>query len=278
MTLHHPESLQEALDLLSERAPRVLAGGTDVYPALRDAPPPAEMMDITRVAGLRGITAHSGGWRIGGATPWRDIYKADLPPLFDGLVAAAREVGSVQIQATGTIAGNICNASPAADGVPALLAMGAEVELSNALGQRRMCLADFIQGPRKTALQRDELLTAIHIPAGMGRGAFVKLGARRYLVISIAMVGVVVEMTGDRIDHAAVAVGACSPVACRLADLEAALTGARGADVAAIVEAAAMPQITPISDVRARAEYRTDAVRPLVTRAILAAMEPADVA
>jgi len=126
MTLHRPESLDAALALL-EGGGVLLAGGTDVYPALRDGAPPAAMIDLTGVAALRGISRDGRGWRIGAATTWTDVIRADLPPSFDGLKLAAREVGSVQIQNAGTVAGNICNASPAADGVPALLTLEAAI-------------------------------------------------------------------------------------------------------------------------------------------------------
>ncbi|WP_425101806.1 FAD binding domain-containing protein [Tropicibacter sp. S64] len=277
MTLHRPETLTDALALLSAGGV-VLAGGTDVYPALRDGPPPARMIDVSGVAGLRGITRDADGWRIGAATTWTDILRAELPPLFDGLKQAAREVGSVQIQNAGTIAGNICNASPAADGVPALLTLDAEVAVAGPGGPRRLPLAVFLKGPRQTDLGPGDLVTALHIPEAAGQGAFLKLGARKYLVISIAMVAAVVEMQGGTLSRAAISVGACSPVARRLPGLEAALFGRRPQDIAALVEAAPLPGLAPITDVRATSDYRMDAVRTLITRTLLQATETAHVA
>ena len=131
----------------------------------------------------------------------------------DTLKAAGREVGGVQIQNRGTIAGNICNASPAADGVPALIALDAEVEVSGQGGIRRLAVAEFIQGNRRTALQDGELVTAIYVPRRSSRAlsSFLKLGARRYLIISIAMVAVVVDIDkSGAINHAGVAIGSCS--------------------------------------------------------------------
>ncbi|WP_323769560.1 xanthine dehydrogenase family protein subunit M [Antarctobacter sp.] len=276
MTLHRPESLDAALALLAQGGV-LLAGGTDVYPALRDGAPPAQMIDVTRVDGLRGITRNDGLWRIGGATTWTDILRADLPACFDGLKLAAREVGSVQIQNAGTVAGNICNASPAADGVPPLLTLNAEVEIAGASGVRRVPLSDFITGPRQTDLRAGEIVTALLIPDAAGRGAFQKLGARKYLVISIAMVAVVVDATGGRIDRAAVAVGACSPVARRLPALEAALVGASANDLPSICVSAPI-DLSPIDDVRASAAYRREAVRTLISRTLLQAMEASHVA
>lgn len=273
MTLHRPASLDDALSLLVNKGGVILAGGTDIYPALRDASPPAGMIDITGIAGLRGITRDGDHWRIGAATTWTDITRAALPPLFDGLKLAAREVGSVQIQNAGTVAGNLCNASPAADGVPALMAMDAEVELAGPSGFRRMALTSFIRGPREIDLAPGELMTAIRIPDAPGQGAFRKLGARRYLVISIAMVGAVIEAEAGRIMSARIAVGACAPVARRLPGLEAALEGAALADVPDIVANTALPELTPIDDVRASAAYRKDAARSLICRTIMDALE-----
>ncbi|SMC45569.1 FAD binding domain-containing protein [Primorskyibacter flagellatus] len=276
--LHRPQSLDAALALLSGEGAVILAGGTDVYPGLRDGPPPATMVDLSALPGFRGITRAHGVWRIGAATTWSDAIRADVPPLFDGLKLAAREVGSVQIQNAGTVAGNICNASPAADGVPPLLALDAEVELLGPEGVRRLALSDFIRGPRDTALKPGELITAIVIADTPGQGAFLKLGARKYLVISIAMVGAVIAVEDGYISRARIAVGACSAVACRLPELETALRGAGPRDIAEIVATAAMPSLAPISDVRATAAYRSEAVRTLVTRTVLQAMEACDVA
>ena len=268
MPLHRPESLDAALELLQGGRAVALGGGTDLYPALRDGTPPPEMVDLTRIDGLRGISRSGDGWRIGGATTWTQVVKAELPPLFDGLKAAAREVGSVQIQNAGTVAGNLCNASPAADGVPALLALDAQVELAAPSGMRRMPLSDFITGPRATKLVPGEILTALFIPEATGQGAFLKLGARRYLVISIAMVSAVVEMEGDTVKSARLAVGACSPVARRLPTLEATLAGKTIAQAEQAALDYGYPELSPIDDVRAGAGYRREAVATLVARAL----------
>ncbi|MCA1285624.1 FAD binding domain-containing protein [Salipiger bermudensis] len=268
MPLHRPESLDAALELLQGGRAVALGGGTDLYPALRDGTPPPEMVDLTRIDGLRGISRSGDGWRIGGATTWTQVVKAELPPLFDGLKAAAREVGSVQIQNAGTVAGNLCNASPAADGVPALLALDAQVELAAPSGMRRMPLSDFITGPRATKLVPGEILTALFIPEATGQGAFLKLGARRYLVISIAMVSAVVEMEGDTIESARLAVGACSPVARRLPKLEATLAGKTIVQAEQAALDYGYPELSPIDDVRAGAGYRREAVATLVARAL----------
>ena len=200
---------------------------------------------------------------------WTDVVRATLPPCFDGLKAAAREVGSIQIQNAGTIVGNICNASPAADGVPPLLTLDASVEVSSASGARKVPLTEMLLGVRKTGLVAGEMVTAIHIPdlPNHAVSGFDKLGSRKYLVISIAMVAVVLGMDADgRIDLARVAVGACSPVAQRLPALEARMIGMRPSDVA-VVETDLTP-LSPIDDVRGSGTYRLDAAAEQCTRLI----------
>lgn len=263
-------SLDDALAALGEGA-RILAGGTDFFPALGERPATFPIVDITRAAGLRGIVREEDGWRIGAATTWTDLVRAPLPAAFDGLKAAAHEVGSIQIQNTGTIAGNLCNASPAADGVPCLLALDAVVELASQAGRRRLPLADFITGVRATALGPGEMMTAILVPdqPEASVSGFSKLGARRYLVISIAMVAAVVVPDGEgRVACARVAVGACSPVARRLPALEAALVGAPVDEMAGRVVADQLAPLSPIDDVRGTAEYRSDAVLTLIRRVL----------
>jgi CO/xanthine dehydrogenase FAD-binding subunit len=264
-----PASLPEALAAMSA-APRVpLAGGTDHYPARIGASADEDLLDLTAIADLRGITEDEAGWRFGAATTWTDVVAAGLPPLFDGLKAAAREVGGVQIQNTGTLGGNLCNASPAADGTPNWLALDAAVELASAAGTRTMPVGAFVLGNRRTARRADEILTAIHVrrPEGPARSAFRKLGARRYLVISIVSVAAVATFdAAGRIAAARVAVGACSAVPVRLPALEARLVGARPDP--ALVEAGDLAPIAPIDDVRGTAAYRRDAALTLLRRAL----------
>src|SRR6186997_228000 len=145
-----PSSLDEALHALA-RPWTVLAGGTDFYPARIGRAIDDDVLDITGIAALRGISEGPAGWRLGATTTWSELIEADLPPLFDGLKQAAREVSGRQIQNAGTLAGNLCNASPAADGVPCLLALDAEVEIAGPAG-RRLPLRQFITGVRRTAL------------------------------------------------------------------------------------------------------------------------------
>ncbi len=269
-----PGNLNDALHALASGSFQVLAGGTDVYPSHSHTAPKASVLDITGVSDLAGIALQDNTWRIGATTTWSTLARAELPPQMHGLQAAAREVGGVQIQNTGTVAGNICNASPAADGVPALLALDAELELASLQGTRRMSLQQFLLGSRKTARRPDELVTAILIPQRSGaRASFLKLGHRRYLVISIVMVSAVIELDQGVIHHAAVAVGACSAVARRLHALEQKLIGHPAHSAASeLVSDADVAELSPIDDVRGTAEYRSEVALTLVRRAIAEAM------
>ena len=185
-----PRTLEEAVHTLAESRGTILSGGTDFFPSLGDRAVTTPIVDISAVTELKGIHSANDTIRIGGRTTWNEILEAPLPRGFDGLKAAAREVGSVQIQNVATVAGNLCNASPAADGIPALLALDAEVTLASVAGMRRMPLANFVLGNRRTMKRSDEILSAVTVPRRLenSASAFLKLGARRYLVISIAMV------------------------------------------------------------------------------------------
>lgn len=267
-------NLDEALGVLAGSDAAVIAGGTDWFPALGERPFAGTLLDISRIAGLRGIARDGAGWRIGGATTWTDVIATDLPPAFDGLKQAAREVGSVQIQNAGTVAGNLCNASPAADGVPPLLTLAAEVELSSRAGVRRLALDAFLQGVRKTQRRPDELLTALFVPAppDKAQGAFLKLGARKYLVISICMVAVVIAVEDGHLSDVRISVGAASPVAQRMTALETALKGAPVTEAASRVTSDLLPGLSPISDIRATAEYREGATVEMVRRTLAQAI------
>ena len=273
---HRPSTIDDAVGWLGAaraagRAPVIAAGCTDLFPATERKTLPGDILDLTGIDGLRGISFDGGHWRFGATTTWTEVLRADLPPAFDGLKAAAREVGSVQIQNAATVAGNLCNASPAADGTPCWLTLGAEVELRSASGIRHVPVERFVTGPRRTLLAEGEIVTALRVPvaAGAGQGAFRKLGARRYLVISIAMVAARIECGDGLIMSARIAVGACSPVPVRQTSLEAALTGCPVRDAASRLDPGLVtPWLTPLSDVRADAAYRLEAATELVARTV----------
>ena len=266
-----PCSLDEALEALRAGGLTVVAGGTDHYPARVGRPLSEDVLDITAIEGLRTIDDRADHWRIPALCTWTDVIRADLPPCFDGLKLAAREVGGVQIQNAGTVCGNLCNASPAADGVPPLLSLDSSVELASHADREVVPLQSFILGNRQTALRPDQLLTAVLVAKPTeprAYGHFLKLGARTYLVISIAMVAAVVEAAEDgTVAAARAAVGACSAVARRLPELEVDLLGSPiDASLGRVVKASHLAGLTPIDDVRASARYREDAALTLVRR------------
>lgn len=280
MQYYRPTDIGEALIWLKSHADDgaiVAAGCTDLFPATGRPRLDGPVLDVTAIGALHGITQENDGWRFGAATTWADLISHPLPPAFDGLKLAAREVGSVQIQNSATLAGNLCNASPAADGAPCWLTLDASVELQSASGIRQMPLGEFLLGPRKTALAADEILTAIVVPSQstIGRSTFVKLGARKFLVISIAMVAARISATEGIIDHAAIAVGACSAVATRLNDLERVLLGRPlSRNTADTINADLMAtSLSPIDDVRGDADYRIAAATELVRRSVCALAE-----
>ena len=272
-----PGSVEDAVALLAQAngEARVLAGGTDLLVQMRAGHVrPGLIVDVKNIFDMTVIAPDDGGFRIGAATCGSRIdannaLKADWP----GVVEAVELIGSTQIQGRASIGGNLCNASPAADGIPALLCLDAEVELSWTDGVARMPLGDFITGNRRTARRADQLMTAALVPkSGAARAAsrFLKLGAREYLVISIAMVAVCVESEGDGfVSRARVALGACSEVAQRLEALEATLAGRPlDARLGEAVEPAHLAELSPIDDMRATAAYRRDAALTLVRRAL----------
>ena len=279
MSYLRPTSLESAL-LARQSGSQMLAGGTDVYPANAQAhgwgaprlayADETSILDISAVDELKGVRRVGNAIEIGALVTWHDAIQADLPAWFDCVRLAAREVGGPQIQNRGTIVGNLCNASPAADGVPPLLALDAKLRAQSVRGSREIALSKFVIGNRQTTLADDELVTAIiipHIPAS-AQSTFLKLGARRYLVISIAMVAVVVDVEDGYIVDCRIAVGACSAVAQRMRELEQRILGAPLDQAVGIVRASDVAELQPLDDIRASAQYRREAALELLRRAL----------
>lgn len=266
-----PDALKDALDALATGSWRIAAGCTDLLPATEYKALQGPVLDITAIKALRGISQTDAGLRIGATTTWTDVILADLPPACAGLKLAAREVGAMQIQNRGTIAGNLCNASPAADGMPPLLTLEAEVEIQSATTTRQVPLRDFVTAPRKTTLRTHEMVTALLIPkpALAGRGHFLKLGARAYLVISITMTAARLVIRDGVVTDAALSVGSCGPVATRLPEVEAAMIG-KPVNVEAITDTMIAAAINPIADMRADAAYRASSAAEMLRRTVQA--------
>ncbi len=267
-----PTSLEEALGALADRPWTMLAGGTDVYPSNVGRHIADDVLDVSALPGLRAISVSGGVVRVPALATWTDVGRADLPAAFDGLKAAARSIGGVQIQNRGTLVGNLCNASPAADGLPNLMALDARVELTSRLERREVPVGEFVEGNRRTARRGDELVTAITVPepSPTARSTFLKLGSRAYLVISIASVASVVDVdVGGRVATARIVVGACSEVPMRIEAAEARLVGQVAApSLAARIVDDDLAGLAPIDDVRGTAAYRREAALTLVRRAI----------
>jgi len=272
-----PRTVPEAVQALAASGGQILAGGTDFYPALGDRPVRTPVVDVTSIREIQSIEFFPEEIHIGGGVTWTQILAARLPRAFDCLKLAAREVGSVQIQNRGTVAGNLCNASPAADGIPPLLALDGSVELVSAAGTRRLALGEFVLGNRKTARRAEEILTRVIVPREIedAASAFLKLGARRYLVISISMVAAIVARgTNGRVKAAHIAVGSCAARAQRLPKLERELQGEEARrGLGSIAMAEHLSPLSPIDDIRSTADYRRDASLTLVRRAIEACVE-----
>lgn len=256
----------------------IVSGGTDFYPALADKSPSGNILDVSQLKTLQTIHEDETHWHIGALATWTDVINAELPNAFDALKLAAREVGSVQIQNRATVAGNICNASPAADGMPALLCLDTIVRISSEHHVRDVALKDFVTGNRQTALTAGEMVTDLLIPklSATGNSDFLKLGARKYLVISIAMVATRLATDSNNvITDAALCAGACSVVAQRLPQLEQDLIGqALTTELSNIVTQQHVSKLTPIDDVRATAIYRQQAAAELLRRSIESLANP----
>lgn len=274
-----PTSVDEALTLLAAHGPqaRLLAGGTDLMVLLRRHKiAPTCLIDVGRLPGLNTLATASGEIVIGAGVCHRQI---EASPLFRGALRALPEacatVGSVQIRNVATVAGNLCNASPAADTPPVLLTFGARVRLASAAGVRELPLEEFILGYRSTALQAGELLTEIRLPTPPPRtgSRFEKLGRRRAMEISIACVAATVTLAADdRLSSVRIGLGSVAPTSLRARQAEALLQGQRLSDeLLAAAGRAAAAECTPIDDLRATGEYRRLVVATLVERAVASA-------
>jgi xanthine dehydrogenase iron-sulfur cluster and FAD-binding subunit A len=272
-----PDSLDQALDLLTRYAgeARIIAGGTDLVVEFdRRLRSPCALVDISRLPGLDFIRMDDEGWlHLGPLVTHNDVIASRLcTERALPLAQACRQVGAPQIRNRGTIAGNLITASPANDTITALMALDAVVTLRSTHGERRVALADFYAGVRKTVMQPDEMLVDIACRAlGAGRsGTFIKLGLRRAQAIAVVNCAIVLATGEDgRTTDARIALGAVAPVIVRAHQAERWLIG-RVLDEATIRQAAALATqaAQPIDDIRGSAEYRRDAVAVLVRRAL----------
>ena len=267
---------EEAVALLAEHGPsaRVMAGGTDLLIEIeRGVRSGIEtIIDISRAAGLSDIALDGGYIRLGALVTHNDVVASELiRSRALPLAQASWEVGAPQIRNRATIAGNIITASPANDTITPLLALDAEVELQSVRGIRRIPLNQFYVGLRRTVMEPDELLTATFVRALQPneRSVFIKLGLRRAQAITVVNVAVVLAFDGDTVSRAMITLGSVAPTVIRVPDAEASLLG-KALTSEVITNAARLAAATPkpITDVRSTAEYRTEMVAVLITRAL----------
>lgn len=271
-----PTTIEEAVRTLKEADVSMFAGGTDLIVQMQTQAHTTQpvLMNIARIASLRGIEEINGQIRIGALTTITDILESsllsDIAPV---LVDAADHFASSQVRNSATIGGNICNASPAGDMIIPLLLLEAEVELAYQKGDEvvRECLPldGFFTGPGTTQLRSDQILVSIHfdIPNSTSAAAFKKFATRPAMDISIASIGIAGTMRQGKLDDAVVAFGAVAPIPMRGRATEAALEGTVLDDEAiAHIATVAGDEIKPISDVRAGAWYRRQIVREMTRR------------
>lgn len=271
-----PRDLEEALDILSQQGAEAcpLAGGTDLLVNIRAGKiSPKLVVDIGELRELKVMTFDSSEVRMGAAVCHSDLVRSrELAEHGKVLVEAAKTIGGLQVRNRGTIGGNLANASPAADTAVPLLALGATLEVRNRGGMREVSLDEFFLGPGSTVLEADEIITEIRFPTvRMRKGAFLKLGRRNALAISIASVAVLVEIDADRraFGDVRIALGAVAPTPIRAKSAENMLRGEHiSKEVVERAAMAALEDVQPISDVRAPAEYRKEVVKILLQRAL----------
>jgi carbon-monoxide dehydrogenase medium subunit len=278
-----PGSVDECLQILAKRGPdtKVVAGGTDLLPQLKNGVlKPGWVVDLSAVAELRTISdAPDGRLRIGASVTARELeLDARVRSRFPALAESAAMVGSVQVRNLATLGGNLCNAAPSADMAPPLLALDAEAVIAGPSGQRRVPMASFFLGVRRTVLAPGELLLEIVVPAqgAHSGGNYLRHTPRRELDIAVVGVASQITLAGGKCTAARIALAAVAPVPLRATDAEQALVGQpltpqqieRAADLAS-------GAARPIDDHRGSIEFRNHLVRVLTRRTLTTALERA---
>ena len=281
--VHRPKSLDEALKLLAtlEKA-KPIAGGTDLIPLMREVEVEVEhLIDLGGIGELRFIEEGDGYIRIGATTTLSDLVDSTLiaskaPALWE----AASSMGSVQIRNRGTIGGNLCNASPAADLGPPLIALGAEAEIRSVDEARWIPVEEVFAGPKVNSLAGDELLTSVRFkipPRGAG-SAFEKIGRRRGMTLALVNAAAYIELEDETCRSARIALGAVAEKPLRLREAEGRLMGERlSEELIEEVSKLCSKLVRPIDDVRASAWYRREMSRVLSRKALLRAWRRCEV-
>lgn len=282
LAYHAPETIQQAIALLAgDPSARVLAGGTDLLVQMRSGRvAPSAVVDLKRIAGMCGVRADGGGFVIGAATPCTALKDhLALTAAWPGVVEAANLIGSVQVRNRATMAGNLCNASPAADAVPALIAAGATCRIAGPNGARAVAVEDISAGPGRTSLAPGEFVVEIRLPARPAGGgdAYLRLIPRTEMDIAVVGAGASLVLAADGMCRAArIALGAVAPTPLLVDAAGAALVGTRLDDAALVRMAAAVrAACNPIDDKRGTAAYRTEMAGVLAKRVVAIARERA---
>jgi CO/xanthine dehydrogenase FAD-binding subunit len=268
-----PRALVEALEARAAQPGwMVLAGGTDLMVNANHRPEPDGILDLWRLGELCGIAADAGAGTvtIGAGTTWSEVERHPvIGERLAPLALAAREIGALQIQARATLGGNVGTSSPVGDSLPVLLALDATLEVASVRGRRRVPYREWCTGYRTTQLAPDELIVAATLPLpGRGtRTTWRKVGTRRAQSISKVMGAAAIELDGDTVVSARVALGAVADRPIRIVAVEDAVRGQRlGAAAADAARAALRAAIRPIDDVRSTATYRREVAENLVAR------------
>jgi CO/xanthine dehydrogenase FAD-binding subunit len=258
MVVRSPRTLDEALRIKAEQPAAVpIEGGTDVMVELNfDRARPDALLDLNRVEELRGWSREDGTLRLGASLTYAEAMRPPLAGLLPALAEASRTVGSPQIRNRGTIGGNLGTASPAGDALPPLLLESAEVELASVRGARRLALRDFLTGPKRNALEPDELIVAVFARPSGDMQTFMKVGPRNAMVIAVCSLALAVDRERGELRAA---YGSAGPV-------PALVTGS-------LAERDSFPErmagaASPIDDVRGTARYRRHALQVLTARAL----------
>jgi CO/xanthine dehydrogenase FAD-binding subunit len=274
MDFFRPASWDEALALRAGHPDALpIAGGTDVMVELNfDRRRPPALLDLTGVAGLGEVDVDDGWLRLGAGVTWTRVL-AELADRLPGLAIAARTVGSPQIRNRGTVAGNLGSASPAGDAHPPLLAVGAQVEAASTRGTRRIPVAEFFTGPKRSALAPDELIAAVHVPVAAGPQQFAKVGPRNAMVIAVCSFALAIDPARRRVGTG---IGSAGPTPLAAPEAEAFLAATLDWDGGGPLDEAAAERFAtlvglaarPIDDLRGSAAYRVRALTVLARRTL----------
>lgn len=274
MEFQSPRSVEDAVALLAaDQNARVLSGGTDLLVRMRAGHiTPSAIVDIKKIDGLRAITSEDGGFRIGAAVSGAEMKEhAALGAAWPGVVEATDLIGSTQIQGRATPVGNLCNAGPAADAVPALVAAGATARIAGPGGTRDVAVGDIPTAPGKTSLGQGEFVTSLFLPARPARSADAYLRFIPRTEMDIAVVGCAVSLAlddGGTITHARISLGAVAPVVLLVTEAADAIIGTQLDDAALdALAAAASAAANPIDDKRGTIDFRKDVSGVLARRA-----------